>query len=63
MNIVATLLLLLSGILLLALLFSLAQALLSLIRGASQPMWKMLAWRVGLSITLFIVLLCTRWQS
>ncbi|WP_410499858.1 DUF2909 family protein [Chitinibacter sp. S2-10] len=50
-------------LLLLAILFSLAQALLRLVRGASDQLWTMLAWRVGLSIGLFILLLVSRWQG
>jgi TRAP-type mannitol/chloroaromatic compound transport system permease small subunit len=51
-------------LLLLAILVALGQALLRLIRGSSSQMWTMLAWRVGLSITLFVVLiiaLTQRW--
>lgn len=50
-------------VLLLAILLSLGQALLRLIRGASAPMWRMLAWRVGLSLGLFILLLLAHWQA
>ncbi|WP_348943652.1 DUF2909 family protein [Chitinibacter sp. FCG-7] len=48
-------------VLLLAILLALGQALLRLIRGASEPMWQMLAWRVGLSIALFVLLLLSRY--
>ncbi|QLG89951.1 DUF2909 family protein [Chitinibacter bivalviorum] len=54
---------LLTIILLLAILMALGQALLRLIRGSSQQLWTMLAWRVGLSITLFILLVMAKTQG